>query len=132
MLFNALAPRFALDWKAISRGIDTVGSKNMGSVSPYVLKKLKELEIPIETNLRGPAQLEKTDFAEVDLIIALHGAEHRPLLTKYFAEHVGQILYWDVPDLHLLEAEEALSMIEAHVTALVQQLRKQTLHSEPG
>lgn len=123
MLFNALASRFDLDWVAVSRGLATeLGIRNIGAISPYVLKKLKELGVPIEGDIRMPVQLEITDLEEADLVIALNATEHEPLMIQRFAKWADQIMYWNVPDLHRMNAENALSEIETSVTTLVQQL----------
>lgn len=122
MLFNALASRYGLDWRSVSRGITAERAKNIGPISPLVLKRLKALGIPAEAKIRMPIQLGKTDLEEADLVIALDAAEHGPLMTRQFAQWADRIVYWNVSDLHLMEAEEALSQIENNVTALVQQL----------
>jgi low molecular weight protein-tyrosine phosphatase len=123
MLFNALASRAGLDCKAISRGIAAEGSNNIGPISPLVLKKLKNLGIPVEAEIRMPIQLEETDFEDADLIIALDAAEHGPWMTRRFAGCTDQIVYWNVSDLHLMKAEEALTQIENNVTTLIKQLQ---------
>jgi len=131
ILFNAVASRHGLPWKADSRGIATdLGTKNIGFISPQVLKKLKALDIPIDVDIRSPIQLEKIDLAGADLVIALDGSEHLPMMKRRFTEWANQILYWNVPDLHLLEAEDALSMIEDNVQMLVHQLRDTTTLSD--
>jgi protein-tyrosine phosphatase len=68
-------------------------------------------------------QLEKDDLEAADLVIALNEAEHGPLMDRQFAGWADQILYWNVPDLHLMRADEALSQIEKNVIALVKQLQ---------
>jgi protein-tyrosine phosphatase len=128
MLFNARASTLALSWKAASRGLATEwGAGNIGPVSPLVLQKLKTLGIPIEAEIRAPIQLEKTDLEEADLVIALNAEEHGPLMKRRFALWADQVVYWDVSDLHLMEAAEALSRIENNVTLLIHQLRNHPL-----
>jgi protein-tyrosine-phosphatase len=90
------------------------------------------LNIRVEANLRGPLELEETDLVEADIIIALDAKEHRTLIARRFAEWADEILYWHVPDLHLMEAEDALSRIETNVTHLAQELHNPTRLSEPG
>jgi protein-tyrosine phosphatase len=131
-LFNALATRLGLDWQAISRGLDTRRGENIGPISSHVLQKLETLNIRVEANPRGPLQLEETDLVEADMVIALDAEEHRTLIARRFAEWADEILYWHVPDLHLMEAEEALSKIETNITHLAQELRNPARISEPG
>jgi protein-tyrosine phosphatase len=131
-LFNALASRLALDWQAISRGLDTRRGGNIGPISLHVLKKLETLNIRVEANPRGPLQLEETDLVAADLVIAVDAEEHRTLIARQFAEWADEIMYWHVPDLHLMEAEDGLSRIETNVTHLAQELRNPTSLLEPG
>ncbi len=127
-LFNARAYTLGLNWQAVSRGLGTERSANIGPVSPYVLEKLKALGIPVKADIRAPLQLTETDLVEAHLIIALDTKEHKPLMIKRFARWADQAIYWDVPDLHLMEAEDALSRIENNVTLLVQKLSRQDAH----
>jgi protein-tyrosine phosphatase len=131
-LFNALASRLGLDWRAVSRGLDTERGANIGPVSPHVVEKLQLLDIPVEANLRGPLQLERSDLLAADLVIALDAEEHRPLIAQRFREWIDKIVYWQVPDLHLMEAEDALSRIESHISLLVQELSRRITLSEQG
>jgi protein-tyrosine phosphatase len=121
-LFNALAARLGLGCRAVSRGLDTERGANVGPISPQVLKKLQLLDTPVEANLREPLQLGKSDLLEADLVIAVDAEEHKPLMARRFGEWADQALYWHVPDLHLMGAEEALSRIESNVTLLIQEL----------
>lgn len=124
MLFNAHASRLDLSWRADSRGLVTEwGAGNIGPISPFVLQKLKMMGIPVEANIRAPIQLEKTDREETDLIIALDATEHEPLMKRRFTAWADRVMYWNVPDLHLMKAEEAFSQIENNVTALVRYLQ---------
>ena len=131
-LFNALASQLGLDWQAISRGLDTRRGGNIGPISPHALKKLETLNIRVEANPRGPLQLQETDLVAADITIAIDAEEHRTLIARRFAEWADEILYWHVPDLHLMEAEDALSRIETNVIHLVQELRNHARLSEPG
>ena len=131
-LFNALASRLALDWRAVSRGLDTERGANVGPISPHVLKKLQLLDIPVEVNLREPLQLGKADLEEADIVIAIDAEEHRTLMAQRFAEWADEIMYWHVPDLHLMKAEDALSRIESNVTRLAQELRNPISLWGPG
>jgi low molecular weight protein-tyrosine phosphatase len=124
ILFNALAAKYGLPWRAISRGIATgLGVGNVGPISPLVLKELASLGIQTEASRRMPIQLRRSDLEESDLVVALDAAEHAPLIKRRFAQWADWIEYWNVPDLGLMSSEEAFSQIEKNVTALVQQLQ---------
>ncbi len=122
IFFNAQAAKFDLSWKADSRGIET-STYNIGPIYPLVLIRLEMLGISTKTKARKPIQLSERDLESADLVIALNAEEHIPLMGQQFANWVDKILYWNIPDLNLMEAEEALSKLEKNVTALVQQLQ---------
>ena len=124
MLFNALALKLGLNWKSDSRGIVTeLGAKNIGPISPHVLRRLKLHDILTGADPRAPMQLEEADLAKADLIIALDAAEHLPLIKQRFSKWTDHILYWNVADLNLIGPDDALSIIENNVMALIQQLQ---------
>jgi protein-tyrosine phosphatase len=127
MLFNALASEKHLGWNADSRGL-ALGSSNVGPVYPRVLDQLKALGFPTKAAPRSPVRLEMADLESADLIIALNESEHRHLLSLRFEQWVDQVLYWDIPDLDLMKAEDAFSQIEMRTTGLVQRLLEE---SEP-
>jgi protein-tyrosine phosphatase len=131
-LFNALASSLGLSWQAVSRGLDAQQDANPGPISPYVLMKLKTLDIPVKARLREPLQLGEPDLVEADLVIALDAEEHKPLMARQFVEWADRTMYWHVPDLHLMKAEDALSRIESNVSLLVQELSSPITLSEQG
>jgi len=57
------------------------------------------------------------------LIIALDRAEHRPYVALRWPTWLDRIQYWEVADLHLMTAADALRSIEAQVLALLEQCR---------
>lgn len=131
MLFNARAASLELPWEAVSGGIAAeLGVWNIGPISPFVLRKLMALGIEVDAELRIPVQLQESDLAEADLVIALHESEHKPLMRRRFTKWADRIEYWDVPDLHLMRAEDALSAIENNISALIEQLRYQAKLAE--
>jgi protein-tyrosine phosphatase len=122
MLFNALASQKGLDWKADSRGFEP-GISNVGPVYPGVLDQLKRLGFPSHGEPRTPARLEIADLETADLVIALNEAEHRPQMSKRFGAWTNRTVYWAVPDLNLMSAEDAFTSIEKHVNELIRQLQ---------
>jgi protein-tyrosine phosphatase len=130
MLFNALASRENLDWRADSRGF-ALGTSNVGPVYPGVLDHLKTLGFPAQTQPRLPARLETADLETADLVIAINEVEHRPFMARQFEKWAEQTIYWDVPDLNLMTSEAAFSQIEKYVTALIEQSQNHQAVSDP-
>jgi protein-tyrosine phosphatase len=130
MLFNALASRENLDWRADSRGL-ALGTSNVGPVYPGVLDQLKTLGFPAQNGPRFPARLETADLETADLIVAINESEHRPFMSRQFERWVEQTVYWDVPDLNLMMAEAAFSWIEKHFKALIRQLQNPQAAPDP-
>ncbi len=122
MLFNALASQRSLDWNADSRGL-APGSSNVGPIYPGVLDQLKMLGVAWQGQPRFPVRLERTDLVSADLIVAINELEHRPLMSRGFGEWSDLTLYWDVPDLNFMSAEDAFASIERHVVELIRQLQ---------
>jgi protein-tyrosine phosphatase len=70
-----------LPWRAQSRGLALeLGVNNVGPISAAAAARLAQLGIPLDGYLRLPRQVEEADLGGADLIIALKGDEHRPLL----------------------------------------------------
>ena len=122
MLFNGLAPKADLHWEANSRGLEP-SIYNIGPVYPFVLERLETLGIQRESNIRTPIRLEVNDLQEAGLIVALDEAEHRPMMVERFMLWADRIQYWNIPDLHQMNAEEAFSQIEQEIAALIQHLQ---------
>jgi low molecular weight protein-tyrosine phosphatase len=120
--FNNLALKQNLNWRAVSRGLATELSGNIGSISPSVLIRLKEYDIHLETPIRFPIQLAKADLQEADIVIALNKPEHQELMQQLFPEWVDRIVYWHIPDLDQVSSDVAFSKIEQHVNEQLQHL----------
>lgn len=123
LLFNSLAARAHLDWKATSRGIATeFGIQNIGPISPFTVKALRARGIRVDGDIRHPMSLQEQDLEGADLIIALNEAEHRPLLGARFPKWTKRAHYWRVYDLDAVSADEALVEIEREVRMLIKGL----------
>jgi protein-tyrosine phosphatase len=131
-LFNSLAESDGLAWRADSRGLSVGCAGNIGPISRYAIERLHALGISINDNPKLPRQLAETDLAESNLIIALKEAEHRPLLAALFPSWMEQIVYWHIDDLDCAEPEEALSILENEVRALVGRLETSSPCSPRG
>lgn len=123
-LFNALAEKQGLPWRADSRGLALeLGVNNVGPLSRYTQARLTEKGIPLTDRDRFPQQAIAADFAEADRIIALDEAEHRPMMVKRFPEWTDAIAYWLVCDLDKTPAEAALPAIERRIEELIAEIQ---------
>jgi protein-tyrosine phosphatase len=123
-LFNHLAERSGLDWRARSRGLALErGVHNIGPISAFAEAALSARKIPIKGIDRMPSQCANSDLEAADLIIALHEDEHRPLVVERFPGWYSRVEYWRVPDTDLLSPDIALPSIEKLVGSLVAELR---------
>jgi protein-tyrosine phosphatase len=66
--------------------------------------------------------VELRDFERADLVIALDEEEHRPYMQQWFPDWADRIEYWQVGDLHITTADQALALAENEVRALVERL----------
>lgn len=121
--FNHLAPKMGLDWKAFSRGLEASAGRNEGPISRFALKRLAHRELSPGDPPRFPIQLEEQDLQEAGLIVAINRVEHQPMMHEYFPSWVGKIMYWDVADLNITDAENALPVLEERIHSLLEDLR---------
>ena len=122
-LFNALAEREQLGWRAFSRGLAIErGIFNVGAISPAVVARLAARGVVVPADERAPRQAVPADLAAAGRIVALDEAEHRPLVEERFPEWAAAIEYWVVHDLDKTGPEEAMAQIERQVQALIGEL----------
>jgi protein-tyrosine phosphatase len=121
-LFNWLAEKSDLPWRAESRGLRTGHYGNIGPISRYAVEGLKLRGIPINGKHRYPLELTLTDLTGSDLVIAVKEAEHRVMLRELFPLWTNLVEYWHVDDLDCGEPEEALLVLDGNVRALVERL----------
>ena len=123
LLFNHLAARSGLRWRAFSRALALErGINNIGPISAYVLEGLKQRGIPSPENIPIPQQLQEIDLEIAQRVIALHEPEHRPLIEKRFPGWLASVEYWRAPDLDRLHPDQALAYINAQVNELLVEL----------
>jgi protein-tyrosine phosphatase len=120
LYFNARA-RPTLGWRAESRGF-RLSAHNVGPIADCVSERLATRRLPKPATLRFPRQLQEEDLARASRIIALDAVEHRPYVETLFPAWRHQIDYWRIPDVDGMRVEEALSVIECEVDALLDQL----------
>jgi protein-tyrosine phosphatase len=124
-LFNWLAQRAALPWRADSRGLQVGLAGNIGPISPYALGRLHALGVLVDGDSRSPRQLSAADLTAADLVIAMKEGEHRAMVANQFPCWAEQIEYWHIDDLDYATPAEALPSLERQVQALVARLSDQ-------
>lgn len=117
-LFNAIADRDQLPWRADSRGLVVGQAGNIGPISRYAVRGLEQRGIHLDGSPRFPVQVTEQDLGQANLIIALKEAEHRRMLAEQFPTWVERVEYWHVHDLDCAEPDEALAQLEREVVAL--------------
>jgi protein-tyrosine phosphatase len=123
VLFNSMAAKTRLNWKADSRGtaLDR-GTHNVGPISPQALDWLRAQDIEVDRDIRFPIQLQEEDITHADRVIALDETEHRPYLETRFPIWADRVEYWNIPDLGLMSADVALPAIDRAVRELLLRL----------
>ena len=123
LLFNHLAAQSHLDWKAESRGVaPELGLGNIGPISPHTIRGLQTRGVKLPGDIREPIPLTEEDLKQADLIVLLDEAEHRPYMQERFPVWADKVTYWHVADLHVATTEDALTVAEAEISALVERL----------
>ena len=123
ILFNHLAERRGLAWRADSRGLARkFGPWNIGLMSPFTVNAIISRQIPCPEPLRQAMHCYEADLKSADLIVALKEAEHRPLLTEHFPGWEERVEYWHVHDLDGATPDHALGEIESLVKQLIERI----------
>jgi protein-tyrosine phosphatase len=119
VLFNAVAGKMGLPWRASSRGLALErGVNNVGPMAASAVKALEALGVrAAEAVTRLPAQVTTDDLERADRVVALKHAEHLPLLQERFPAWAEKVEFWHVDD-----APEVLGLIEQEVMGLVARL----------
>jgi|LakMenEpi03Aug12_release.lakeMendotaPanAssembly.Ray.scaffolds.fasta_scaffold926919_2 protein-tyrosine phosphatase len=123
LLFNDQAGQRGLAWVADSRALALeLGVNNVGPISRYTVEGLQARGVTFAATHRFPQQVSEADLQEAALVIALDRTEHQRYVEERLPAWREQILYWEVADLHLLTADDALARIEAQVATLLDHL----------
>src|SRR4051794_17577324 len=119
VLFNSVAVRLGLPWRASSRGLALErGVNNVGPMAASAVKAVEAMGVRAgEAITRMPAQVTTDDLERAALIVALKHAEHLPLLQERFPAWAEKVEFWHVDD-----APEVLGLIEQEVMGLVARL----------
>ena len=116
VLFNSVAGRMGLPWRASSRGLALErGVNNAGPMAASAIKALEAMGVRAgDAITRMPAQATTDDLERADRIVALKQDEHLPLLQERFPAWAEKVEFWHVDD-----APEVLGLIEQEVMGLV-------------
>lgn len=115
IVFNSVAERMRLPWRACSRGLALERGNNVGPMARAAIAALQSMNIrAANDSTRLPASATAEDFDAADRIVALKQAEHLPLLQERFPAWTEKVEFWHVED-----APEALAVIEKEIMGLV-------------
>src|SRR4051812_38721158 len=93
ILFNSVALKMGLPWRATSRGLALErGVNNVGPIASSTLAALKALSIVAVSDVeRFPIQATAEDFAQAARIVALKQTVHLPLLQERFPDWADKV-----------------------------------------
>jgi protein-tyrosine-phosphatase len=119
ILFNFVAGKMSLPWKASSRGLAL--ERGVNNIGPMAVSGVKALEarglLAVADFDRFPIQVTAEDFDAAHWIVALKEAEHLPLLKERFSAWAEKVEFWDVDD-----APGVLDLIEREIMDLADRL----------
>ncbi len=111
VLFNSVAGKMGLPWRASSRGLALErGVNNVGPMAVEAVQALVARGLRAAAEMgRFPIQAGVGDFEAAHWIVALKEAEHLPLLQERFPAWAEKVEFWHVEDvpgvLDLIERE---------------------------
>jgi len=119
VLFNSVAGKMRLPWKASSRGLALErGVNNVGPMAKPAIQALETMGVRAAYDCaRFPLQATAADLEAADRIVALKRDEHLPLLQARFPAWTEKVEFWHVDD-----APEVLGLIEREVMGLMARL----------
>lgn len=120
-MFNHFAEARRLQAWAFSRGLATSfeNSRNVGSFSPYALRVLNRYGITPRRADEFPRRVTAEELRDSDVVIALYQRDHAPMVAEQFPGFAGKVVYWSVPDLDEMGADEAGELVYKEVLGLV-------------
>jgi protein-tyrosine phosphatase len=119
ILFNTVAGKMGLPWRASSRGLALErGVNNVGSMAASAIQALEAHGLRAVPEFgRFPIQVTVDDFEAAHLIVALKEVEHFPLLQERYPAWTEKVEFWQVDD-----SPEVLGLIESEVMDLAARL----------
>jgi predicted translation initiation factor SUI1 len=115
-LFNSVAGKMGLAWRATSRGLALErGVNNVGPMATAAIWALEALGVCAgDECARHPQEVTTDDLERAHRVVALKRDEHLPLLRERFPAWADNVEFWDVDD-----APEAPAIIQREVMGLV-------------
>jgi protein-tyrosine phosphatase len=118
-LFNQVAGKFGLAWKASSRALaPEPAARNVGPMATVAIDRLQKMGIRASADFaRLPQEVTTDELDQAQLVVALKQTEHLPMLEERFPAWVEKVEFWDVDD-----DPKVLGLIEQEVMDLVARL----------
>lgn len=120
LLFNQLANKYKLAWRATSRGLMVDWMDLPAIVTNAARSALAEFEIPNE--FEPARQVTEADLNSADLVIAVNESEHRPVFQARFAEWEDDVEFWNIQDAVLSSDSLGLPQLTPMVELLIEDL----------
>ena len=116
-------------WTAESRGLE-LSNQSGKRLSENAFQFLRERQVNIPSP-RWPLAAQPADLLWADRIVALYEPAHRPLIEDRFPQWANQVEFWNVPDFHLSDWQNAgpfirmgpLARLEANILELISVIR---------
>jgi protein-tyrosine phosphatase len=120
-MFNYFAQARGLQARAFSRGLlrSFENTGNVGSFSSFALRVLTRYDITPRRADEFPQRVTADELRDSDIVIALYQRVHAPMMAEQFPEFAAKVIYWSVPDLDEISADEAGEMVYKEVMGLV-------------
>jgi len=122
-VFNHIACRDGLDWRAFSRGLEIHRAPD-SPLSEHALEALVKRGIDPGLTAPNKMKLGLDDLLAADAIVALQESEHRPMFAGQFPSWADKVTYWDIADTDKLSPEEAMPALERKVADLAASLAR--------
>ena len=121
-MFNHFAEERGLTARAFSRGLSTSfeNNGNVGSFSKFALRVLTRYGIAPRCADEFPQRVTADELRDSDVVVALYQRDHAPMLAEQFPEFSEKVIYWSVPDLDEMSADEAGELVLGEVRNLIQ------------
>ena len=119
ILFNHVAGKFGLSWKASSRALALEpATRHVGPMALVAIDALQKMGIRASADFaRLPQEVTTDELDQADFIVALKQTEHLPMLQERFPAWVEKVEFWDVDD-----DPKVLGLIEKEVLDLIARL----------
>ncbi len=116
VLFNSVAGKMGLPWRAMSRGLALErGVNNVGPMAASAINALEAMGVrAADAVTRPPAQVTAADLEAAVRVVAVNQEEHRSLLQDRFPDWAEKVEYWQV-----IDGPEAPALMEREVMGLV-------------